>query len=204
MIYEMRTYDLKPRSVPDFEKGFGEKLPGRLAYSKLGGLWHTEVGPLNQVVHIWPYDDLNHRGDVRAKAVADGAWPPDTSQFVNNMQTEILIPAPFMTPLGDRKIGPIYELRIYTYGPGDVAKVFAAWEKVIAEREKYSPLAGCWTTEIGGLNKFIHLWAYKSLDERAQVRVATQASGIWPPPSGVTPLKQENKILIPAECSPMQ
>jgi hypothetical protein len=204
MIYEMRTYDLKPRSVPDFEKGFGEKLPGRLAYSILGGLWHTEVGPLNQVVHIWPYDDLNHRGDVRAKAVADGAWPPNTSQFVDNMQTEILTPAPFMTPLGDRKIGPIYELRIYTYGPGDVAKVFEAWDKAIAEREKYSPLAGCWTTEIGGLNKFIHLWAYKSLDERAQVREATRTSGVWPPPSGVSPLKQENKILIPAECSPMQ
>ncbi len=204
MIYEMRTYDLKPRSVPDFEKGFGEKLPGRLAYSILGGLWHTEVGPLNQVVHIWPYDDLNHRGDVRAKAVADGAWPPNTSQFVDNMQTEILTPAPFMTPLGDRKIGPIYELRIYTYGPGDVAKVFEAWDKAIAEREKYSPLAGCWTTEIGGLNKFIHLWAYKSLDERAQVREDTRTSGVWPPPSGVSPLKQENKILIPAECSPMQ
>ena len=204
MIYEMRTYDLKPRSVPDFEKGFGEKLPGRLAYSKLGGLWHTEVGPLNQVVHIWPYDDLNHRGDVRAKAVADGAWPPNTSQFVDNMQTEILTPAPFMSPVGDRKIGPIYELLIYTYGPGDVAKVFEAWDKAIAEREKYSPLAGCWTTEIGGLNKFIHLWAYKSLDERAQVREDTRTSGVWPPPSGVSPLKQENKILIPAECSPMQ
>ncbi len=37
MIYEMRTYDLKPRSVDEVEKRTGEKLPGRLKYSALGG-----------------------------------------------------------------------------------------------------------------------------------------------------------------------
>ena len=31
MIYEFRTYDLHPRTVPDFEKGVAEKLKeGRL------------------------------------------------------------------------------------------------------------------------------------------------------------------------------
>ena len=65
MIYEIRTYDLTTRSVPEFEKRFGEKLPGRLEFSQLGGLWHTEVGPLHQVVHIWPYEDLNQREKIR-------------------------------------------------------------------------------------------------------------------------------------------
>ena len=52
-IYEIRTYDLKPRSLPEFEKRTAEKIEGRLKHSKLGGYWRTEVGPLNQVVHIW-------------------------------------------------------------------------------------------------------------------------------------------------------
>ena len=30
MIYEIRTYDLKPRSLPEFEVRTTEKLPGRL------------------------------------------------------------------------------------------------------------------------------------------------------------------------------
>ena len=76
MIYEIRTYDLTLRSAPEFEKRFGEKLPGRLEFSQLGGLWHTEVGPLHQVVHIWPYDDLNQREEVRNQAVASGKWGP--------------------------------------------------------------------------------------------------------------------------------
>ena len=204
MIHEIRTYDLKPRATPEFLRRTGEKVPGRLAYSRLGGFWYTEIGPLNQVVHVWPYDDLNQRRAIRAQVVADGVWPPDNNEFLVNMQTEIYNPAPFMTPLGDRKIGPIYEMRTYTYAGGDITKVLDAWAGAIVEREKLSPLAGCWFSEIGALNKFVHLWAYHSLEERARIRDEARAKGIWPPQSGVAPLKQENKILLPAEFSPMQ
>ena len=204
MIYEMRTYDLKPRAIPEFERRTGEKMPARLAYSKLGGFWHTEVGPLNQVVHIWPYDDLNQRADLRARAVAGGEWPPDNSPFILNMRNEILLPAPFMRPLVERKMGPIYELRIYTYAPPAIPKVLEAWGQRIAEREKLSPLVGCWYSEIGALNRFIHLWAYPSFEERQRVRAEALAQGIWPPPSGEVPLRQENKILTPAAFSPLQ
>lgn len=204
MFYEMRTYDLKPRSVPEWEKGFAEMLPGRLEYSKLGGLWHTEAGPLNQVVHIWPYDDLNQRSDIRAQATADGKWPPKVSQHVLNMQSEVFVPAPFMEPLGDRDIGPIYEMRIYTYAPGEIPNVIERWGNAIEERKKYSPLAAAMFSDIGGLNKWVHVWAYKSFEERMRVRAETREKGIWPPPGGPAPLKQENKILLPADCSTMR
>ena len=73
MIYEIRTYDLKPRSVPEFERRVAEKLKeGRQTYSPLFGFWYTEAGPLNQVVHVWPYEDAKQRQDIRAKVVADG------------------------------------------------------------------------------------------------------------------------------------
>ena len=80
MIYEIRTYDLMPESIPEFEKRFAESLPGRLSYSQMAGLWHTEIGPLNQVVHVWPYDDLNQRVDIRERAITEN-WPPNTSEF---------------------------------------------------------------------------------------------------------------------------
>ena len=204
MIYEFRTYDLVPRSVPEFEKRFGEKLPGRLEFSPLGGLWHTEAGPLNQVLHIWPYDDMNHRTETRAKAAGAGAWPPNTSEFVVNMQSDFYLPAPFMQPLGERKIGPVYEIRIYTYKPGDIPQVIEAWGNAIEEREKYSPLVGAFYSDVGALNKWVHMWAYESFEHRMQVREETRAKGVWPPSSPVAPVHQENKLLLPAECSPMQ
>ncbi|MDP6513305.1 MAG: NIPSNAP family protein, partial [SAR202 cluster bacterium] len=155
MIHEIRTYDLKPRSVPEFEKRTAAMIEGRKNYSQVGGFWSTEVGPLNQVVHIWPYEDLNARTEIRSKAVADGAWPPNNSELTLNMQSEIFFPAPFMPPLGDREIGPLYEMRIYTYAAGDIPKVVEAWGGAIEERQKYSPLAGAWYSDIGGLNKWV-------------------------------------------------
>ena len=52
MIYEFRTYTLAPRALPEFQRRFGEALPPRLALSPLAAFWYTEIGPLNQVIHV--------------------------------------------------------------------------------------------------------------------------------------------------------
>jgi hypothetical protein len=77
--------------------------------------------------------------------------------------------------------GNIYEMRIYTFAPGDIPKVLDGWGKAIEAREQFSPLAACWTSDIGGLNKFAHTWVYKDLNERAHIREATRKAGVWPP-----------------------
>ena len=180
-------------------------MPGRVKYSQLGGLWHTEAGPLNQVLHIWPYEDAAQRSEIRAKTVAEGAWPPKPNEpVIVNMNSEILTPAPFMQPLGERKVGPIYELRIYKYENGMIPKVIEAWGNAIEERQKYSPLVGAWYSDVGNLNRWFHMWAYESFEHRMAVRAETREKGVWPPPGGIAPLQQANKILMPAACSPMQ
>ena len=205
MIYEIRTYDLKPRSVPEFEQRTVEKLKeGRETYSPLFGFWYTEAGPLNQVVHIWPYEDSNQRQDIRAKVVADGVWPPNLGEFILNMHSAIYLPAPFMQERGAAKLGPLYEMRIYTYAPGAIPGVIEKWSEHVPEREKYSPLVGAWYSDVGDLNVWIHLWAYASFEERLRVRAETRAKGAWPPPGGIAPLRQESKLLTPFSCSPLQ
>ncbi len=73
MICEVRTYTLRPGTVAEFEERFAKRLPLREKHSKLGAFWHTEFGPLNQVVHVYPYDDLRHRTSVRAALAQDTA-----------------------------------------------------------------------------------------------------------------------------------
>jgi NIPSNAP len=54
MVYEMRVYTLQPGKVAAFQELIEkEALPVISKYSKLIGWWSTEVGPLNEVVHIW-------------------------------------------------------------------------------------------------------------------------------------------------------
>ena len=94
---------------------------------------------------------------------------------------------------------PLYEMRLYTYPSEGMPQVLEAWGAAIPERVKFSPLAGCWYSEYGGVNNFIHIWAYKSFEERARIRAETREKGVWRPPKGsVRPITQESKLLLPA------
>src|SRR5438093_9124223 len=96
MIYEMRTYTLRPGAVGEFEERFAKRHPLREKHSKLGAFWHTDFGPLNQVVHVCPYEDLQHRLAVREALARDSALariPGGRAAFVAP-EAEIMIPAP--------------------------------------------------------------------------------------------------------------
>lgn len=208
MLYEVRTYTLKPGATAEFEERFTKRKPIREKHSKLGAFWHTEFGPLNQVVHAWPYDNLEQRMAVREAMAND----PELRQLAGGrdlivaQEADIMIPAPFMRPLGSKSYGTgnVYEMRIYTYAPGDLPAVIKGWSEVIEEREQLSPLAACWYSELGGLNKWVHIWAYKDLNERTRIRAESRNSGRWPAQTGVRPIRQENRLLIPAAFSPLQ
>ncbi len=204
MIYEVRTYTLKPGSIPEAEKRFAEVLPHREKYSALGAFWHTELGPLNQIIHVWPYENLQHRMDTRTQAMKDPNWPPKIGEFILNMESEIFVPTPFMEPLGKKQLGGVYEMRIYMYQPGAMPQVLERWAKAIPDRIKLSPLAACWTSEVGAINKFVHTWAYKDFAERDRVRAEAFKQPTWPPNTREFLVSQTTKILLPASFSPMQ
>src|SRR5437899_1932255 len=99
----------------------------------------------------------------------------------------------------------IYEVRTYTLRPGTVAEFEERYEKRLPSRARNSKLGGFWHTHLGGLNRFPHIWCYKDLNERARVREESRRpGGAWPPQAGVRPVRQENKLLIPASFSPVR
>ena len=72
-------------------------LPIREKYSRNVGYWQTEVGQLNEVVHLWVYKDLNERAAARSKALADPDWQAFLGKalpLLVNMQSTVLIPTP--------------------------------------------------------------------------------------------------------------
>jgi hypothetical protein len=205
MIVEIRTYTLKPGTTPQFEERFGAALPNRAKLSPLAAFWHTEVGPLNQVIHVWPYEDLEERTRKRAEATKLEGWPPNTREFVVEQKSQVYIPAPFLPKLEPRQLGGLYEIRIYTMRPGAIPEQIERWSGQIGERTKLSPLVFAGHSELGDLNLWCHIWAYKDAAERFAVRARAQREGIWPPRGG-TPgrmLKQENMLVVPAAFSPL-
>ena len=206
MIFEMRTYLLKPGTPLEAEKAFGERIEARSKLSRIAGFWRTEVGTLNQIIHIWPYKDLNERDHVRAEAVKQGVWPPKIQDFVLDMESKILHAAPFSPHFEPGEYGGIYEFRTYTYGPGAIPKVIEAWSPRIKARSEVSPLVFAGFTDIGALNQWVHVWAYKNMGEREKIRGEAVAAGIWPPPrpEGGAPLRQNSTFAVPAAFSPLK
>jgi len=204
MIYEFRTYTLAPRALPEFQRRFGEALPPRLALSPLAAFWYTEIGPLNQVIHVWPYENVAERSRLRAEAVRQGIWPPKTQDLIVEMRSEIFEPLAFSPPLAPSQHGPFFEMRTYTLKPGGTPVMAQRWAEFLPGRLKLSPLIGVFASDIGGLNQWLHIWAYASLDQRLEVRRSATAQGIWPPPGDSPVVRQETKILLAAPFSPIK
>jgi hypothetical protein len=208
MIYEMRTDRFHSNAHTDeFERKFSELIAYRDCFSVHGAFWKVIIGPINQVIHIWPYESIQNREQVRAAVHKDGKWPPKNVRGMASLDVEILTPAPFMRPWGQsQKLGNIYEVRTYYLKAGCIADMIKRWGECIPFREKLSPLAACWHTDIGVQHRWISVWPFQSLDERKKIRdeALKNPKWHWPPPTQDLILRQEIKIMVPAPFSTMR
>jgi NIPSNAP len=101
MIVEERCYVLRmPHGPGDYLALYeAEGLAvQRAALGRLLGYFHTEVGELNTMVHLWGYDSYDDRAARRAALAADPAWQRYLVRIrpmIESMTNRLLVPAPF-------------------------------------------------------------------------------------------------------------
>ena len=206
MLYEVRTYNVLAGKTMEFETIIKKVIPAREKYSKLSAWFHTEIGPLNQVVHLWPYKSLKERQTARDESAKEPGWPPmKLLSLLIKMESEIWDSAPFMHNLEQPKSrNNIYEMCIDTYQPGSINKVIQCWSEVIAERKRVSTLTAAMSCQIGNLDRWLHIWSYEGYDERDSVRKEVLKLKQWPPSTDNLLIKRQSKILLPASFSLLQ
>jgi hypothetical protein len=211
MIYELRTYTVKQGTLQDVVKASStvSRDIRKDDYGKLEGYWSTDIGPLNQVMHLWSYSDLNERARLRAELAKNPRWnseyiplirPHLMRQDIRLLNSVVPLAAPARTP-------NVYEFRNYRAKPGLVRQWADMMKKVLPAREKYSKIVGLWITEAPQVNEACHIWAYSDLNQRAQVR----AEAVKDPDFGAfikeaAPLLDEmhSTIMVPAPHSPLK
>jgi hypothetical protein len=208
MIYEMRVHAIRPGTGPIYEALFAEMYRARKRYSPLCGMWHSDIGALDEVIELWTYDDLQHRFDVQAAAGNDPhcAWPPQSSDFVVSRKVEILEPIANSPDLAvPRELGAIYELRLTTYEVDVIDKVAAGFSASLAGRAAIYPMVGIFTATLGHLHHLYQIYPFKNWNHRAEVRSEFYKTGVWPPPhdSVPHPLTEVVRYMIPAQISPL-
>ena len=211
MIYELRTYTVRQGTLPDVVKAastVSRDIRGD-DFGKLEGYWFTDIGPLNQVMHLWSYADLNERARLRAELAENVRWETEYRPLIRPhlVRQDIRLLNPVIGPIAPASAPNVYEFRNYRTKPGAVRQWAELMRKALPVREKYSKIVGLWITEAGQLNEACHIWAYRDLNHRAQVRAAAVADPEWQAfLKESAPLLDEmhSTILLPAPHSPMQ
>jgi hypothetical protein len=100
MIVEMRTYIFHPGAAPKFFRIYQQKglaVQTRIL-GNLIGYFTTEIGLLNQTVHLWGYESLDDRQRRRAALMADETWRTFLEEILPllaSQESKILLPTEF-------------------------------------------------------------------------------------------------------------
>jgi hypothetical protein len=80
-----------------------------------------------------------------------------------------------------------------------------AWKDAVPARHALSPLVGAFAALDGEQPRFLNVWAYACLDERARIRAEAVAKGLWPPKGGPASLtRMTSTVCTPVPSSPLQ
>jgi hypothetical protein len=103
----------------------------------------------------------------------------------------------------------IYEMRTYQLKVGAVQTYVKQFqEKGLPIVSKYCTLVGYWVVESGSLNRVVHIWSFKDMEDRRRSREKWWQDTGWT--EGYLPLalplvlSQESTILTATAFSPLQ
>jgi hypothetical protein len=212
MIYELRTYTVKPGALGDMVKAAStvSRDIRKDDYGKLEGYWMTEIGPLNQVMHLWSYGSFDERAKLRGELANNPRWTGEYIPLIRflMLRQDIRLLNAVRAPVAPASTGNIYEFRNYrTKTAGVVKQWLEIFTAALPAREKYSRIVGLWQTEAGQPNEVCHIWAYRSLDARAEARASALKDPAWQEFLGKSaPLLEEmhSTIMLPAPHSPLK
>lgn len=203
MLYDVTLLSLRPGTQPRAVARLAETLPA--APGKLLACWTADIGMLNQAMIIREYASVQEATDAKI-ATMRSEDPLGVAEFATSYTSDTFELLPFLQPIVPGTYGPFFEVRTYLVKPGKATSTLERWEKALPKRNERSKVLMAMNSVSGVTTRFIHIWPYKTMDERTAVRAGAVKDGIWPPPGGgeATLLLQQNDIYVPTAFSPIK
>jgi NIPSNAP len=200
LFYDVTVIAVRPGTHPQVLDVLGKNLAND---TSLLGCFFSDIGNVNQILMIRNAAAAGAALDSRF-AAQNNADPLGIGEYITAMTMDTYVSFDFIPPMRPGQFGPCYEVRNYVLKPGGLPPTIEAWRKSVPARLKLSPLLAAMTSVTGAVTRFMHIWPYKSFDERARLREKAIADGLWPPPGGPGYLlSQQVDIYLPAAFSPM-
>lgn len=199
--YDVTIAAVRPGTHPQALAVLEKTLAGD---SDLLACWYSDIGALNRILIIRKSADADAAIENRFAALSAKS-PFGVGEFVTELSLDTYVPFDFMPPLRPGTFGPCYEVRSYILKPNGLAPTIELWRKAVPARARVSPLLAAMVAVTGAAIRFMHVWPYKTYDERARLREKAVADGVWPPPGGPGHLiSQQADIYLPAAFSPLR
>jgi hypothetical protein len=201
MIYELTTLEIKVFSNANVYAALQAQLPE--AGGELLGVFASDIGDLSRVLVLRAFDHAEAHAEARLRLLKQRN-PLDCGEWLLELQSESYALFPFLPAPAPAKLGRWYEFRTYGLRQGTLAETIEAWREAVPARHALSPLVGAFTALDGVQPRFLNVWAYESLDERARLRGAAVQQGIWPPKGGPANLtSMKSMVCVPTPFSPL-
>lgn len=199
--YDVTIATVRPGTHPQALAALDKTLAGD---SNLLACWYSEIGALNRILIIRKSADASKAVANRFAALS-ARNPFGIGEFITDLSLDTYVPFDFMPPLQGGAYGPCYEVRSYVLKPDGLTPTIELWRKAVPGRAGVSPLLVAMVAVTGAAIRFMHVWPYKTYDERARLREKAVADGVWPPPGGPGHLlSQQADIYLPAAFSPLR
>lgn len=198
MRYDVTFLNLRPHVQPRAIETLQGVLPGSPG---LLACWYAEIGALNRIMII---RDAAAAGSGADKLLKEEN-PFGLADAIESVESDTFASFPYVPAMKAGQHGPFFEVRTYLLKAGTLPGTLTRWEKALPERLKRSPILTATHSVTGVVPRFMHIWPYKTLNDRQSIRGAAVADKIWPPPGGGESLaSMKSEIYLPAAFSPIK
>eukprot|EP00048_Salpingoeca_helianthica_P023919 m.28267 g.28267 ORF g.28267 m.28267 type:complete len:220 (-) comp9072_c1_seq1:54-713(-) len=178
-FYELRKYKVKPSSFSTFLSLTNDHISLRMKHSKLLGYWTSELGGLNEVVHIWEYDSFEQRKAVRKALANDREWNDKyfskILSLLDSQDNLVMVGVGPKPATFDKSENAVYDLRTYTL---KYPSVTYSWNKpsreIIHAQKKHGQFVAEFVSAIGPMQTGFHLWRHENGDQRIALSTQTE------------------------------
>jgi len=212
MIYELRMYTTKPgkmKHVVNSSATVAQKIRNGDTYGKLIGHWWSEIGKMNQYVHMWEYKNVEEMRRLRSELSSRDDWKkefvPLVGPYILSQEIRLLRSvSDLKTPSNSNNF---YELKIINLNIGKVGQWVSEFNNLVNEIENESLNIGVWQTELSNPNEIVSIWSHSSVERMQMFWEKLENNNSWKKfiDFQESSVKEEQTIILkPSSCSPLK
>jgi hypothetical protein len=198
VIYDVTVLRVRPGSTPAALAALERRHAGD---ASLLACWYSELGPVGRILLLRVQADAAALHALREATVADPD-PFGLGDHLAGFSSDAFLRRPGVPEMTAGARGPWFEVRDYDLAPGGLLPLLDLWRPALPARLAIAPMLTALYAVSGRMPRFLHLYPWPSLEERARVRHAARAVG-WPPAGAHRHIvAQETTIYQAAPFSP--